>query len=253
VVRSRRAPPARSPALPHHDSGHGPQPAAFHTRHLHLSAATAVALLAAPFAALLAALLTPRPAAPPLPLLPFPPSSLAARRSPLGSLRINTSPSLPRGVYLLEPLQHRALRPGDLVLACPPPAAAGLALARGYLAPGPCPGGTKPLGKLVLAAAGDRLALTATAIALNRCRLPASATLFTDTRGRPLPHLAPGIHRVTTGEIWLFSPHPRSFDSRYFGPVPTTEIQGLIHPLLVSSSPPLRPWTSLLRTCAARP
>ncbi len=190
----------------------------------------------------------------PLPALPSPPFGLVIWRTPTGrSLRINTSPSLPRGLYLLEPVHHRALRPGDLVLACPPPAAAALALARGYLDPGTCPGGTKPLGKFVLAVAGDRLALTAAAIDLNQCRLPASAPLPADARGRPLPRLPPDVRQVRTGEIWLFSPHPRSFDSRYFGPVATTAIQGLLHPLLVSSSPPLHRWTVLLRTCSTRP
>lgn len=209
--------------------------------------AVAVALLAAPFAALLAALLT----APPATLLP-PPGALGGRGSSLASPRINTSPSLPRGLYLLAPVR-RALRPGDLVLACPPPAAAALARARGYLAHGPCPGGTKPLGKLVLAVAGDRLVLTGAGITLDRCRLPSSASRPADTRGRPLPRLPPGAYRVRSGEIWLFSPHPRSFDSRYFGPVATAGVHGLLRPLLVTSSPPIQRWASLLRACAARP
>jgi hypothetical protein len=49
------------------------------------------------------------------------------------------------------------LRPGDMVLACPPVWFAILALARHYLPPGPCPGGTQPLGKIVLAVGGDWL------------------------------------------------------------------------------------------------
>jgi conjugative transfer signal peptidase TraF len=201
----------------------------------HHSGTVVVALLAAPLVLLLA-----------------PPLGLGIRRAPLGVPRINTSPSLPRGLYLLAPLP-RALRPGDLVLACPPPAAAALALARGYLDPGTCPGGTKPLGKLVLAGPGDRLELAATAIALNRCRLPATASRVTDARGRSLPRFPPGAYRVRAGEIWLFSPHPRSFDSRYFGPVTATGIRGVLQPLLVGSSPPLDRWTLLLRACTARP
>ena len=194
-----------------------------------------VALLAAPVALLLA-----------------PPLDSGIRLRPLAVPRLNTSSSLPRGLYLLEPL-HRALRPGDLVLACPPPAASTLALARGYLDPGDCPGGTKPLGKLVLAAPGDRVELTADAITLNRCRLPSTASPAADTDGRPLPRLPPGAYRVRTGDIWLFSPHRRSFDSRYFGPVAATGIRGLLHPLLVGSSPRLPRWSALLRACAARP
>jgi conjugative transfer signal peptidase TraF len=188
----------------------------------------------------------------PLSLLVAPPLGPGASSRLLAVPRINTSSSLPRGLYLLEPL-HRPLRPGDLVLACPPPAAATLALARGYLDPGSCPGGTKPLGKLVLAVAGDRLEIAANAITLNRCRLPATASRSVDTCGRPLPRFPPRAYRVRTGEIWLFSPHPRSFDSRYFGPVAATGIRGILHSLIVGSSPPLDLWTSLLRACASQP
>jgi conjugative transfer signal peptidase TraF len=192
----------------------------------------------------------------PLALLLAPPLCPGVGSLPFAVPRINTSPSLPRGLYLLElePLR-RALRPGDLVLACPPPAAAtlALALARGYLDPGSCSGGTKPLGKLVLAVAGDRLELAASGVTLNRCRLPATVSRSADTRGRPLPRFPPGAYRVRTGDIWLFSPHPRSFDSRYFGPVAATGIRGLLHPLLVGSSPPLHRWSALLRACAAQP
>jgi conjugative transfer signal peptidase TraF len=201
----------------------------------HRSGTAVVALLAAPLALLLA-----------------PPLGLGVSSGPLGMPRINTSSSLPRGLYLLEPLR-RALRPGDFVVACPPPAASTLALARGYLDPGTCPGGTKPLGKLVLAVPGDRVELAASAVTLNRCRLPATASRAADTHGRPLPRFPPGAYRVRAGDIWLFSPHPRSFDSRYFGPVAVTGIRGVLRPFLVRSSPLLHRWTSLLHTCAARP
>jgi type IV secretory pathway protease TraF len=83
-------------------------------------------------------------------------------------LRVNLSASLPRGLYRLDPACGRAaLSPGDFVLACPPAAFARLASARGYLPPGPCPGGTQPLGKLVLALPSDRLDLGPAGIALD--------------------------------------------------------------------------------------
>ncbi|HVR10529.1 MAG TPA: S26 family signal peptidase, partial [Thermoanaerobaculia bacterium] len=144
-------------------------------------------------------------------------------------------------------------RPGDLVLACPPPAATALARQRGYLGRGPCPGGSKPLGKLVLAAAGDRLELAPTGLVLNRCALPSSATLPSDPSGRRLPHPAPGAYKVTAAQVWLFSPHPRSFDSRYFGPIAVTQLQGLLRPLVVLPAAAMRRWASRLRACAAAP
>jgi conjugative transfer signal peptidase TraF len=170
----------------------------------------------------------------------------------LTTVRVNTTPSLPRGVYLLKGPRASGLRPGDLVMACPPPRAAALALSRHYLSRGGCPGGTKPLGKLVLAMAGDRLTLTAEAVTLGGCRLPASASRATDTLGRALSHPRAGEYRVTAGEVWVFSPHPRSFDSRTFGPVAAGAVVGRLRPLLLlPSEVDLPRWTALLRACAA--
>jgi conjugative transfer signal peptidase TraF len=166
-------------------------------------------------------------------------------------LRINTSPSLPRGLYLLEPVVGVPY-PGQIVLTCPPPAAAALALERRYLDRGPCPGGTKPLGKLVLAGAGDRVELSAAGIVLNRCALGAASSSTTDTRGRRLTRYPAGVYRLGAQELWLFSPHRRSFDSRYFGPVSTRSVIGVLRPLLVLPSLPIARWTAILRSCAPR-
>jgi conjugative transfer signal peptidase TraF len=233
-VQSKIALPlaARSRISRHHL--HGPPPL---SRALLASTRTvlATALLAAPLATLLPAAAGPKP-------VPWLPAAIP--------IRLNLSASLPPGLYLLEPLLHPPL-PGDLVLACPPPAAAALAHRRGYLGPGSCPGGTRPLGKLVLAAAGDRVHLTAAAITVNGCHLPATASTAADARGRPLPHPPTGTYLLRTGELWLFSLHPRSFDSRYFGPVAAGQVRGLLRPLLVRSSPPLRRWAALLRARGA--
>jgi type IV secretory pathway protease TraF len=73
----------------------------------------------------------------------------------LAPVRLNGSPSLPEGLYRLLPAG--AVRPGEMVLACPPTPFARLAVQRGYLPTRDCPAGSQPLGKLVLAVAGDRL------------------------------------------------------------------------------------------------
>jgi conjugative transfer signal peptidase TraF len=211
-------------------------------------------LLIGLLAAALAALLLP---APPPPGMRGPPAAAAAGWQ--AGLRFNLSASLPRGVYLLTPLPRPAAR-GDLVLACPPPAAAALARRRGYLDAGPCPGGSRPLGKLVLAAAGDWIEIGDGpgagggdgGLVVNGCRLPVGGAPARDTRGRTLPRVGAGRYRVRPGEVWLFSPHRRSFDSRCFGPVAAPEVRGLLHPLLVLEREPVRRWAALLRGCAGR-
>ena len=155
-----------------------------------------------------------------------------ALAAPAVRLRLNLSPSLPRGLYRLLPAG--ALAPGQLVLACPPADFARLARARGYLPPGPCPGGSQPLGKLLLAVAGDRLHVAPGGITLDGIVLPSTASAATDRAGRPLPHWA-GSHRVAPGTLWLISPHPRSLDSRYFGPVASARILGRLQPLATAT------------------
>jgi conjugative transfer signal peptidase TraF len=165
----------------------------------------------------------------------------AASAALVGFGRLNTSASLPRGLYAEVPSAWMG-RParGDLVVACPPPAAAELARRRAYLADGPCAaraaGGAAPLGKVVLAVAGDEVMVAAAGLAVNGRAVPASRLVPRDAAGRPLPHPAFGGCRVRPGELWLFAPyHPRSYDSRYFGPVATAAIRGRLLPLAVAN------------------
>jgi conjugative transfer signal peptidase TraF len=147
--------------------------------------------------------------------------------------RINTSASLPRGLYRLE---RRPACRGCLVLACAPRWAGELAGGRGYLPRGDCPGGVKPLGKIVLAAAGDWVEVREEGLAVNGRTVAGSAAQAADRAGRPLPHLARGRWRLKGGELWLFSPHPRSFDSRYFGAVPAGSVRGALSPVWTGSA-----------------
>jgi type IV secretory pathway protease TraF len=42
-----------------------------------------------------------------------------------------------------------------------------------------------------------------------------------------------GRRRVAPGEVWLFGFHnPRSWDARYFGPVPLSGVRGVLQPIL---------------------
>ena len=154
----------------------------------------------------------------------------------LWTARLNRSPSLPRGLYLQIFRAWRARPParGDLVLACAPPPAAELARHRGYLGDGPCAagtaGGAQPLGKLVLAIGGDEVTLGDSGLSVNGRPIAASRPLTRDTLGRPIEHQPFGRRRLAPGQLWLFAPyHPRSYDSRYFGPVPLAAAEGLVH------------------------
>jgi len=160
----------------------------------------------------------------------------------LGLVRINTSASLPRGLYLEIPRGWlgRAPARGDLVLVCAPAAAAELARRRGYLGDGPCgagaAGGAAALGKVVLAVAGDEVRFGDAGLAVNGRAVAASRALPRDARGRPLAHYPYGTWRIAPGELWLLAPyHPRSYDSRYFGPVAAAAVRGWLMPVLAAA------------------
>ncbi len=153
-------------------------------------------------------------------------------------LRFNTTSSLPRGLYLRVGWFGRQPARGDLVLACAPPAAAELGLRRGYLRSGLCAGGylggAGPLGKVVLAVAGDRVTVEDSGLTVNGQPIDRSRPLGRDSAGRLLLGFPPGQYRVAAGEVWLFAPYDRrSYDSRYFGPVPDATLARLV-PLLIA-------------------
>lgn len=141
-------------------------------------------------------------------------------------VRINLSPSLPVGLYITSAA-------GRLVEFCPAEPFASLSLLRGYRDRGACADGGAPLLKPVVAVAGDEVALSPAGLAVNGGRIPNTVPMGTDTKGRQLRHGPFGRFRVAPGTVWVASAYnARSFDSRYFGPVPLSAIRGRVRPLL---------------------
>jgi conjugative transfer signal peptidase TraF len=143
-------------------------------------------------------------------------------------LRINTSPSLPIGLYIIT-----ADAGADLVEFCPVEPFATLSIVRGYRDPGACSDGAAPLLKPVVASAGDVVEVSARGISVNGALLPNTAPLSRDTKGRHLEAWPSGRYVVDPGTIWVASSyHPRSFDSRYFGPLSSAAIRYRLKPFL---------------------
>ena len=152
----------------------------------------------------------------------------------LGGLRINGTASMPRGLWHVG-APVAPLRRGEIVTLCPPETKPFReAAARGYLPAGFCPGGVQPLVKPIAAIAGDLVTVSAAGVTVNGKPVPGTAPMTADGAGRPLSPFPAGAYRVAPGDLWLLSGHdPRSFDSRYFGPVPAPNVQGVARPLWV--------------------
>jgi conjugative transfer signal peptidase TraF len=148
-------------------------------------------------------------------------AGLAAPLSHPPRLIWNASASAPIGLY--EVRSRTAFARGELVLVRPPQWVRSFAAARGYLP------NTVPMLKQIAAENGDTVCRFEEAITING-RVVAHA-LSADRAGQTLP-IWSGCHKLGEDEIFLLMDGVRaSFDSRYFGPVPTTAIIGKAVPL----------------------
>jgi conjugative transfer signal peptidase TraF len=146
-------------------------------------------------------------------------------------LTINLSGSMPVGFYrhTQEPVQV-----GTIVAVCLPPEIAQFGLARGYLHAGPCAGGTQAVLKRIAAISGDVVEVQPKGLTIDGRPVAQSVVLAQDSHGRDLPHISWGTITLAPGEVWLLSTtDARSWDSRYYGPVPTSAVTATAQPVLV--------------------
>ena len=147
----------------------------------------------------------------------------------IGGYRINTTPSYPLGLWRIEALSRPAIV-GDLVFICPPltPAFAA-AYERGYIRRGLCPGRFSPLIKTVVAAEGQSVDIGAH-VSVEGRQLAHSEVHRVDAEGRALVTWRGGT--VPPGYLYLHSDFAGSYDSRYFGPIPSAGLLGRAVPIL---------------------
>lgn len=142
---------------------------------------------------------------------------------------LNVTPSLPLGLYRAQ--EAPALARGMIVLACLPRDMAVLARTRHYVPRGTCPGGVAPIGKRIVALAGDTVVTTRVGLRVNTQHIPDTAPWARDSHGRPLPQLTDTVRVLARGMMWLTSVSPRGFDSRYVGAIPTYAIRACVTPV----------------------
>ena len=149
----------------------------------------------------------------------------------LAGLRVNTTKSIPVGVYRLTDVP---VGKGEYVIFCPPRTALfDEARSRGYIGAGFCPGGYGYMMKRVLGVEGDMVSSGEEGIVVNGKLLPASAPRKTDSAGRVLPRYLFSDYILKGSELLLMSDvSGTSFDGRYFGPVDAGQVRGVIKPLV---------------------
>ena len=103
---------------------------------------------------------------------------------------------------------------------------------RGYLSGhGKCPQGLAPIGKYVVAVAGDKVVSTSAGIEVNGKLQPNSKASSLDGAGRAMPQVH--LNQVLKqGELLLLNPVVDSFDSRYWGLLWVEQVVGTLEPVL---------------------
>ncbi len=144
--------------------------------------------------------------------------------------RFNSTASLPVGVY-------KTVAASNLVSFCPPAPYATLSIERGYGERSPsstCLAEATPFLKGIVAIAGDHVSLSAQGVTVNGKMLRNSAPLRIDSHGRSLPGFPFGEYVVQLGQVWVINEHSaKSLDSRYYGPIRTSEIREYLRPVVV--------------------
>lgn len=119
-----------------------------------------------------------------------------------------------------------------LVLFCLSPQWADFAQQRNYIGIGNCPNQTAPLGKWIVARAGDHVQLTLQGLRVNSKLLPNSQPFVQDAQGRAMP-ISLGAYTLREHQVLVSNPELSSFDSRYFGPIDEKQIQAQLQPLWI--------------------
>ncbi len=101
----------------------------------------------------------------------------------------------------------------------------------GFVPAGSCPGHLPRLVKPVAALAGDVIEIGTDGICVNGILLPNTRPIEARQLDWLRPY-SPGRYVVREGDAWLVSTYnPRSWDSRYYGPVRITDLTSVVRPV----------------------
>jgi type IV secretory pathway protease TraF len=90
----------------------------------------------------------------------------------------------------------------------------------------------RPLMKHLAAGPGDTVMTTPDGVYVNGKRWPYSA-IPKNCNYRPFPY---GTYHLTPGQWWIMGMNPWSYDSRFFGPIPTDMIASAVEPIWTRSN-----------------
>lgn len=134
---------------------------------------------------------------------------------------INYSSSIPKGLYLVEnappSVGNYTLLTDSTILH--------FAESRGYILAGTA------IGKKIVAGPGDTARVSQKGVFVNGVKIPLSKPLAYDSKGRKMS-VCYGSVVLDSLHVFLMGHNPRSFDSRYFGPIKISSLKYTLQPVL---------------------
>ena len=139
--------------------------------------------------------------------------------------RFNLTPSLPLGIWKIDKAVTHIAR-DDYVWFMPTKEISAFAIERGYLK-----NNTTPMLKQVYGVPGDIYSFLDDDVKINNTVIGNTKRRQADSKDRPMPQIEDGV--VPEGHFFVLTHHSHSFDSRYFGTIPTANIIGTAKPVMV--------------------
>ena len=151
----------------------------------------------------------------------------------LRGIVLNPSTSAPKGLYV------RSTEP-TFVLFCPdqrwPSFKKNPDFRHNWVPSSACPDGHRAFLKPIAGRPGDKIVVSRLGIAVNGSLIPNSVPLTEDNFGELLHAYPYGTYMVGRNEFWVVSPYSaRSYDSRYYGPIPRDSVLARVRPWLIFS------------------
>jgi conjugative transfer signal peptidase TraF len=144
--------------------------------------------------------------------------------------RFNISSSMPIGIYKIQPSSD--FKKGDLVAVCLPKNLAKYGFDRGYISKGSCSSGYAPLIKEVIATPNDYVVMNQAGITVNKVFYDFKQQQF-DSQNRSLT--PQNIDQKIAGFLLIGNNSKNSWDSRYFGVIDSSNINGRMQKIISSN------------------
>lgn len=154
-------------------------------------------------------------------------------------LTLNTTASMPLGIYQKSSINTDDLKLNQDIMLCPidpkKSFVMNFAVQHDWLERSPaskCPDHLVPFIKKVAALPGDSVNLDWHGITVNGKLYPKTALTILLSDMRPPPHIPLGNYEVKPGTLWVYDNNSsRAFDSRYWGPIEKSQILDGVRPV----------------------